>query len=278
LDRMDEVLQEIPRVREDLGFIPLVTPTSQIVGTQAVLNVVAGERYKNIPKETAGILKGEYGATPAPVNAELQSRVLAGEAPLECRPADLLQPELERLTAELKKLTLEDQVKLAAIESEDVLTYALFPQVGWRFLQNRGNPSVFEPAPGSAACSAQVVAERAGSGGAVAYTVTVNGRPYQVEVAPGGAITQVQRGSALGNGVPPAVAGTAELVKAPMTGHILRINVKEGQYVEAGQVVIVMEAMKMETEVRARHGGTVSSIAVKVSDSVAANDVLVTLS
>ena len=97
-------MREIPRVREDLGFIPLVTPTSQIVGSQAVINVLAGERYKTITKETAGVLKGEYGATPAPVNASLQQRVLDGAEPISCRPADLLEPELDKLTAELRKL------------------------------------------------------------------------------------------------------------------------------------------------------------------------------
>ncbi|MFT4928883.1 MAG: oxaloacetate decarboxylase alpha subunit, partial [Phenylobacterium sp.] len=106
-DRFDEVLTEIPKVREDLGFLPLVTPTSQIVGTQAVLNVLTGERYKSMTKETAGVLKGEYGATLAPVNAELQARVLDGAEPITCRPADLIEPEMDKLTAELTKLASE---------------------------------------------------------------------------------------------------------------------------------------------------------------------------
>src|SRR5690606_21594694 len=136
--RIDEVLQEIPRVRADLGHIPLVTPTSQIVGTQAVINVLSGERYKTIAKETAGILRGEYGATPAPVDKALQSRVLQGAEPMSCRPADLLEPELQRLTAELRKLAEPLGVELADPMIDDVLTYAMFPQVGWRFLQHRG--------------------------------------------------------------------------------------------------------------------------------------------
>ena len=107
LDRMDEVLLEIPRVRADLGYIPLVTPTSQIVGTQAVINVLMGERYKTITKETAGVLKGEYGTTPAPVDAELQARVLQGEPCITCRPADLLPAEFDRLEAELQSLAAE---------------------------------------------------------------------------------------------------------------------------------------------------------------------------
>ncbi|HYE37765.1 sodium-extruding oxaloacetate decarboxylase subunit alpha [Methylocaldum sp.] len=277
LDRFDEVLGEIPRVREDLGFIPLVTPTSQIVGTQAVINVLSGERYKTIAKETAGILRGEYGATAAPVNKELQQRVLEGSEPITCRPADLLEPEMDKLTAELKKMAAEAKVKLAKNEVEDVLTYALFPQIGWRFLQNRGNPSAFEPAPGADEVpKAEVTQATTSADGAKAYTVTVNGRAYHVEVAPGGAITSVLPAS---NAAPQPTFSSSggETVKSPMAGHILRINVKEGQAVGESEVVVVMEAMKMETEVRARFGGTVASIAVKVGDTVAANDVLLTL-
>jgi oxaloacetate decarboxylase alpha subunit len=278
LNRFDEVLEEIPRVREDLGFIPLVTPTSQIVGSQAVINVIEGERYKTITKETAGVLKGEYGATPAPVNAELRERVLKVGEPITCRPADLLAPELEKLTLELRKLAAEAQVKLAENEVEDVLTYALFPQIGWKFIQNRGNPAAFEPAPGKepALPAAVVTAEKSGVGGAAAYTVTVNGRAYEVEVAPGGAIKSLVPESVAAALAPrPAAWGIEEAVKAPMTGHILRINVKEGQQVEANQVLVVMEAMKMETEIRVRNSGVVRQIAVKVGDTVSGNDVLV---
>src|SRR5690606_29816073 len=138
-DKFDQVLAEIPRVREDLGFIPLVTPTSQIVGTQAVINVLTGERYKSITKETAGVLKGEYGAAPAPFNKALQERVLDGGQAITCRPADVLQPEMDKLTAELRELAKEKGIKLAAEEIDDVLTYALFPQIGLKFLENRGN-------------------------------------------------------------------------------------------------------------------------------------------
>ena len=153
-DRLDEVLEEIPRVRQDLGTLPLVTPTSQIVGTQAVINVLSGERYSTISKETAGVLKGEYGATPAPVNAELQARVLEGGQPITCRPADLLEPEVERQTEELTKLAIEKRIHLADDVIDDVLTYALFPQMGIRFLQNRDNPDAFEPPPDATAVAA----------------------------------------------------------------------------------------------------------------------------
>jgi oxaloacetate decarboxylase alpha subunit len=145
--KIDQVLAEIPRVREDLGFIPLVTPTSQIVGTQAVLNVLMKQRYKIVSKETAALLRGEYGATPAPVNTELQSKVLGGKAAITCRPADLLEPEMERLKAKLEHIAKEKNLNLSDTLIEDVLTYALFPDVGMKFLENRKNPAAFEPVP-----------------------------------------------------------------------------------------------------------------------------------
>lgn len=277
LSRIDEVLAEIPRVREDLGNIPLVTPTSQIVGAQAVINVISGERYKTIARETAGILRGEYGATPAPVDRDLQARVLQGAAPITCRPADLLDPELSRLTAELQQLAEPAGVKLAASMIDDVLTYAMFPRVGWRFLQHRGDPSAFEPAPGAdspvevrGALTPAVPQDEIRS-----YTVRVNGQSYRVEVAPGGEVDSVQP---LAAPTPvAAVASGGESVSAPMAGHILRVAVKEGQTVASGEIVVVMEAMKMETEVRARNGGTVTEIRVKPGDSVASHEVLVML-
>ena len=276
-DKMDEVLEEIPRVREDLGFIPLVTPTSQIVGTQSVINVLTGERYKSISKETAGVLKGEYGATPAPVNAELQQRVLEGGEPVTCRPADLLQPELQILTDELHSLAKEKSIALAPGEGviDDVLTYALFPQIGLKFLQNRGNPEAFEPVPGSEPEVPVAAAPVATSAGAPAvYTVSVNGQSYVVQVAEGGEVSSVAAASAA-----PAAAVVAggEPVKAPLAGNIFKVHAQVGDEVAAGDVIVILEAMKMETEVRAPHGGSVSSVSVQEGDSVAVGDTLVTL-
>src|SRR5437899_1124581 len=145
--KIDQVLAEIPHVRQDLGYVPLVTPTSQIVGTQAVLNVLMKQRYKIISKETAALLRGEYGATPAPVNAELQSRVLAGKPAMRSRPGDHLEPEIQRLQEKLQVLAREKNFNLAENLIEDVLTYALFPDAGLKFLENRGNPAAFEPVP-----------------------------------------------------------------------------------------------------------------------------------
>ena len=148
-DRLDEVLEEIPKVRKELGFIPLVTPTSQIVGTQSVINVLSGERYKTVTKETRGVLAGEYGSTQAPVDAELVQKVLGDQAPIVCRPADLIENELDHLSKELAEKFESLGVKLSEENKiDDVLTYALFPEVGARFLENRGDVSAFEPAPG----------------------------------------------------------------------------------------------------------------------------------
>ncbi|OXY83519.1 sodium-extruding oxaloacetate decarboxylase subunit alpha [Oceanimonas doudoroffii] len=279
-DRMDEVLEEIPRVREDLGFIPLVTPTSQIVGTQAVINVLTGERYKSITKETAGILKGEYGAAPAPVNAELQQRVLDGGEAITCRPADLLSDELERLTGEFKTLAKDEQLRVASDEVDDVLTYALFPQIGLKFLRNRDNPGAFEPAPGTEpAPAASPVAVPAGA--PETYAVKVDGRVYEVEVGPAGSISAVRDASAPASAPvaapAPAPAGAGEPVAAPLAGNIFKILAKQGTQVAAGDVLLIMEAMKMETEVRASRDGQVVDVLVKEGDAVSVGDVLVTL-
>ena len=273
-DRMDEVLAEIPRVRQDLGFIPLVTPTSQIVGTQSVINVLTGERYKSITRETAGVLKGEYGATPAPVNAELQLRVLEGKPAITCRPADLLEPELDKLTDELRALALEKSIALTPGEGEidDVLTYALFPQIGLKFLEHRGDPSAFEPVPSAApAPAAPAAPAQASPGQAGVYTVKVNGQSYLVEVAAGGDVSAISPVAAS------AAAPAAHPLAAPLAGNIFHVNVIVGDQVEAGDVIVVLEAMKMETEVRAQRSGTVAEVMVKVGDKVAVGDPLISV-
>ena len=272
-DKFDEVLREIPRVREDLGHIPLVTPTSQIVGTQAVLNVLTGERYKSISKETQGILKGEYGAAPAPMNAELQARVLDGAEVITCRPADLLENELDKIIADVDALAADKGIKLAADKIDDALTYALFPQVAPKFLENRGNPDAFEPAPKGDAEDT--------------FTVTVDGNEYVVKVDDGGDITQL---GAL-NGAPTSMGGATapaagasgaapaggEAMKAPLSGNIWKVEAAAGDYVEEGDVIVILEAMKMETEVRASKSGTVGSVSVKEGDSVSVGDTLLTI-
>jgi len=272
-DRLDEVLLEIPLVRKDLGFIPLVTPTSQIVGTQAVLNVLAGERYANITKETEGVLKGEYGKTPAPVDSALQMRVLAGGEAITCRPADLLAPEFEKLKKELLGLQAEKALVFGDNVDDDVLTYALFPQPGLKFLANRHHPEAFEPAPG---LEPEVVAAptfvAAPGGQPETYSVEVAGQVYAVKVSPGGDVLSTA-----------PVANTPELaslggvgVLAPLSGNITRVNVAVGDHLNSGDVVVVLEAMKMETEIRASCAGKVSQVLVRQGQSVSAGDTLMT--
>jgi oxaloacetate decarboxylase alpha subunit len=274
-EKFDAVLEEIPKVRKDLGYIPLVTPTSQIVGTQAVLNVLQGERYKSITKETAGVLKGEYGASPAEVNLELQARVLDGGDAVTCRPADLLSPEMDKLTNELEQLANDKGIELASDHREDVLIHALFPQIGLKFLENRNNPEAFEPAPGQEAPAATPPSP-APAGSEESYLVTVNGRQFNVAVAPGGAVTSVAP-NPLSAQAAPAAATASQTVAAPLAGNIFKLVVQPGQAVQEGQVLIILEAMKMETEIKAPAAGTVQSIAVAVGDSVKVGDPLVAL-
>ena len=273
-DKLDEVLAEIPKVRKDLGYIPLVTPTSQIVGTQAVLNVLAGERYKSITKETAGVLRGEYGAAPAVVNTDLQSRVLGeGELPVVCRPADNIKPELAALENELVGLTQTAGFELSEGDRQidDVLTYALFPQVGLKFLQHRNDPSVFEPVP-TGKSSAQLNEK-----GEEVYTVKVEGKSYIVTVADGGDI------SAIGEiGVHNAESGAVpdspgEPVTAPLAGNVVKVLVEPGQIVAEGEPVIILEAMKMETSISAPNAGKIVAVKVQSGDSCAVGDTLVTI-
>ncbi|WP_041523847.1 sodium-extruding oxaloacetate decarboxylase subunit alpha [Gilvimarinus agarilyticus] len=276
-DKLDDVLSEIPKVREDLGYIPLVTPTSQIVGSQAVMNVLSGERYKTITRETEGVLKGEYGSSPAPVNAELQKRVLGDAEPITCRPADLIKPELQALTDELLAQAKEKSIDLSAGDGQidDVLTYALFPQVGLKFLQNRDNPDAFEPVPTGKEGSAPTT-----ESGDEIYTVEVDGKQYAVTVSNGGDITALGAvgGAASTSGSPGApAAGSGEPVPAPLGGTICKLAVQVGQQVEEGDTLLILEAMKMESEVSAPRAGTIASINVQAGDAVTAGDSLLSI-
>ncbi|MFD2164832.1 sodium-extruding oxaloacetate decarboxylase subunit alpha [Thalassotalea euphylliae] len=277
-DKFDAVLEEIPRVRKDLGYIPLVTPTSQIVGTQSVLNVLTGERYKTITKETSGVLKGEYGATPAEVNAELQARVLDGAEAITCRPADLLDPEVDKLTAELEGIAKEKGLTLADDIIDDVLTYALFPQIGLKFLENRNNPEAFEPVPTKEDIAPKATSAAPVAGPTEGYSVSVDGKVFEVVVGPSGSVTSVAPSAADAAIKQTASVSGEETLNAPLAGNIFKVLVSEGQNVAEGDVVIIMEAMKMETEVRAVTGGTVASLNVREGDSVAVGDVLLSLS
>ena len=279
LDKMDDVLLEIPRVRKDLGYIPLVTPTSQIVGTQSVLNILTGERYKTITREAAGILKGEYGAAPAPVNKELQVRVLEGSEAITCRPADNIEPELEILESEFDKIVLEKNIRVADEKIDDLLTYALFPQVGIQFLENRDNPDFFEPVPKEETSSPSNEKNEG------VYTVSFKGQSYTVGVSDGGTITSMgtssdESSSNSGDSQEESnipLANGKEDVSAPLSGTIWKILVSPNQAVKKGDTLVILEAMKMETEIKATRSGVVLNVSVKESDSVTVGQLLLSL-
>ena len=280
-DKLDLVLEEIPRVRKDLGYIPLVTPTSQIVGTQSVINVLTGERYKTIAKETAGILKGEYGKTPAPVDSALQARVLEGAAPVTDRPADHIAPEMAKIEAEVAEQAKAKGVKLADNAVDDALIVALFPQIAWKFLENRNNPAAFEPAPtgNESAVENKPVSKAApAASGSAVYTVELEGKAFVVKVSEGGDISHVATTTApVAPQAAPAPTSGGTPVTAPMAGNIWKVVATEGQTVAAGDVLFILEAMKMETEVKAAQAGTVRGICVKAGDAVAVGDTVMNL-
>lgn len=270
LDKTDAVLEEIPRVRKELGYLALVTPTSQIVGTQAVINVMMGERYKTITKETSAVLRGEYGSTPAPVDKALQAKVLKkGEKPITCRPADMIKPEIGRLTIELQNIAKEKNIRLADELIEDVLTYALFPQAGLKFMENRGNPAAFEPTPNGedvpSAAKPTATNAQAATGGVESYKVVVNSVEYEVEIGPGGEVASARP------------AADDRIIPSPLAGIVWKITVIPGQKVKSGDVVVILETMKMETEVRTAKNGTVTEIKVKEGDAVQTGDPLLAI-
>ncbi len=278
LDKMDEVMAEIPRVRKDLGYIPLVTPTSQIVGTQSVLNVLTGDRYTTITKESAGILKGEYGATPAPVNQALQTKVLDGSEPITCRPADNIAPEMHILEQEFDKIVAEKGLTLADNKIDDLLTYALFPQVGISFIENRDNAEFFESAP-KVGNSVNNSTEEG------SYTVSFKGISYKVDVSAGGNVTSMKSAVDVVAPVAPTEKqmidkipnANAEEIGAPLSGNIWKVMVLPHQKINEGDVLVILEAMKMETEIKAARSGIVASVSVKEGDAVTVGQTLLSM-
>ena len=293
LGRMDEVLAEIPRVRADLGYPPLVTPTSQIVGTQAVLNVLTGQRYQTVSNEVKRYLQGGYGQPPAPIDAEVRVQAVGTAETIDCRPADLLQPELDKLRAELGELAGGD---------EDVLSYALFPEVGRQFLEGR-RAGTLTPEP----LAPPVTTIAGGDGPARApteFNISLHGESYHVRITGSGHKGQPERhfyldvdgmpvevmvetldelvlsGGAEG-AIPTAISGRRPRPSAPghvataMPGNIVAVLVEEGAQVSAGQPVLVTEAMKMETEIRAPIAGTVARVLVRKGDAVNPDETLI---
>ena len=253
LDKYDEVLAEIPRVREDLGYPPLVTPTSQIVGSQAVLNVLTGERYKAVPKEVKDYVKGLYGKSPAEINPKIRAEILEDEEPITVRPADLIPPEYEKMKAEAEKKGL---VK----KEEDILTYALYPQVAEKFLRGEAKEEVLKKAAPSEAQAAVTIGKPA------AFNVEVDGEAYLVKVAPAGMSIAAAEPKAPKDGV-----------TVPMQGVIIRYLVAKGDKVSKGDAVAVLEAMKMENDVCANKDGVVAEIYSEVGATVSPGDILMSI-
>ncbi len=276
MDRYDEVLKEVVQVRADLGYPPLVTPTSQVVGTQAVINVLQGERYKVLTEHTKNYILGKYGRPPGKVRKDLIEKVIAetGEKPIEGRPADSIPPELEKNRQELRQ-RLGREVK----SEEDVLTYALFPEVAIEFFNIRdGYKKPEEPKVEKKEPAKQVAQAQSEVPSVATYRVTVEGRTYEVLVED---IVDSQGQVRISQ---PKVSEVAKKpvdgkpVNAPLTGDVLRILCNEGVSVKQGDPLIVLEAMKMETKVVSPYEGKVVSVLVKQGDKVTSGDPLVVIS
>jgi oxaloacetate decarboxylase (Na+ extruding) subunit alpha len=257
IDRFDEVISEIPKVREDLGYIPLVTPTSQIVGTQSVINILSGSRYSTVTNEVKSLLKGEYGATPAPVNKDLQQEGIGDSAVITCRPADVLNDNFQSVEDEFKKALVEKNITADA-SIENILIYAMFPEIGLNFLENIDNHDYFESEPLD-------IVELTDS----SYLVTVDDQEYFVTLKADSSVT-INDGSQVNQVEPtPSVqAGSGEVIAAPLGGNIFRVIITEGESVDADSTILILEAMKMETEIKTPSAGTVGKIFVKPGDSV----------
>ena len=282
-DKLDEVLEEVPRVRKDLGYPPLVTPSSQIVGSQATLNVLTGERYKIITKETRECVLGKYGKLPAEIDPELLEKVAKDQKVIDCRPADLLVPEWDSLVEEAG-----DDAKT----DEDRLTYAMFPKVALKFFETRGKPLPETPAAAPAAQPkapasqpAAAPAPAAAPGGSAVYSVTVNGKPYTVQVgtgsgapAPAAAPAPVAAPAAAPAPAAPSSNGSSKAVTSPLPGSVFALKCKVGDQVNEGDTVMILESMKMETEVHSPHSGTVNSILVQEGANVQTGDELIHIS
>jgi len=258
LDRYEEVLEEVPRVRKDLGYPPLVTPTSQIVGIQAVMNVLGGERYKNVSKEVKDYLKGYYGRPPAPVNEDVRKQIIGDEKPIDVRPGDLLEPEFEKYKEEGEKLGI---IK----KEEDILTYALYPAVAPKFLKGEAEEEELKPPASENTCETP-------SGVPTEYAVDVDGDVFNVKVLPVGYM-EIESAGDTQKPSGPVEGG----VTTTMQGMILKLKVDVGDKVNEGDVVAVLEAMKMENDIHAPESGTVKEIFIKEGDTVNADETLMVI-
>ena len=257
IDKFDSVIKEIPKVRKELGFIPLVTPTSQIVGTQSVINVLSGSRYSTITNEVKSLLKGEYGETPAPVDKDLQQQAIGDSAVITCRPADLLNDDYQSAIEDFEKAMTENNL-LSEPSDENVLIYTMFPEIGVNFLANVDNPDYFEPEPLD-------IHELTDS----SYLVSVDDKEYSVTLKADNSVI-INDGSQVNkvNSRPEVEAGLGTIIEAPLGGNIFRTIASEGDSVEADTTILILEAMKMETEIKAPSAGIISKIFVKPGDIV----------
>jgi len=272
IDKLQDVLLEVPRVRKDMGYPPLVTPTSQIVGSQATLNILTGERYKLITKETRECVLGKYGKLPASLDPDLLAKVEKDGEVIDCRPADLLEPEWDQVVKDCKGKCSSE---------EDMLSYALFPKVALEFFKNRtqGFPSTQKPAtltPKPVTTSTTPATPVTGS---ATYTVNVNGQTFSVQVSAGGAGGAPQQAptTSTAPAAPAAPAASGTSVTSPLPGSIFSLKVAVGDQVNEGDVVIIMESMKMETEVHAIASGTINSIQVQEGQKVNTGDNLLVI-
>lgn len=255
LDRYNDVLEEMPRVRKDMGYPPLVTPTSQIVGIQSVMNVLGGERYKTVSNEVKEYMKGMYGKPPAPVNEEISKRIIGDEEVITCRPADLLEDEFD-------KYKTEGEEKGFVKSDEDALTYALYPPIAPKFLKGDAEEEELKPA--------HTIDENEGIGIPTQYNVEVDGDIFEVKIMPTGFMEIEETDS--GNFQP--VEGA---VPSPMQGMVIKLNVNVGDKVAKGSTIAVIEAMKMENDIQSEVDGTVEEIFVEPGDAVSIGDTLMVI-
>ncbi|MFD1261058.1 sodium-extruding oxaloacetate decarboxylase subunit alpha [Entomomonas asaccharolytica] len=283
LNRINDLFEEIPRVRKDLGYPPLVTPTSQIVGTQALFNVLSGERYKTITNEVKLYLEGRYGKAPGEINEELRFQAIGNSFVITTRPADYLEPEMEQLRTEIGDL---------ATSEEDVLTYAMFPDIGRKYLEERAagtlKPEELLPIPSAGSAGAAVSSE-----GVSEFVVDVHGESYRIDIKGASAKAKGKRHFYLTvDGIPQEVvfeqlvsgesasggrkqASKEGDVSVGMTGTVVDVLVKEGDTVKKGQALFITEAMKMETEIQAPIDGVVKAIYIKGGDAVNQGELLI---
>jgi len=254
LDRYTDVLDEMPRVRKDMGYPPLVTPTSQIVGIQAVMNVLGGERYKNVSNEVKEYMKGMYGKPPAPVNSEISKKIIGDEEVITCRPADLLEPEFDKFKQEGEK---EGFVK----SDEDALTYALYPPIAPKFLKGEAQEEEL--------AQPYVLDENEGIGIPTEYNVEVDGDIFEVKIMPTGFMEVNDMGE-----VQEAIPGA---VTSAIQGMVIKLNVNIGDKVTKGSTICVIEAMKMENDIQSEVDGVVKDIFVEPGDAVSIGDTLMVI-